>query len=82
MITNSATYQQVILRTSGLMSMLKVLMFFYIGPSDFIKKNIRLVWYALSNLEFKKRGVSRVVEACINRLTRVSNVEPFAYEKE
>ena len=28
------------------------------------------------------RGVSRVVEARFNRSTRVSNVEPFAYEDE
>ena len=28
------------------------------------------------------RGVSRVVKARFNRLTRVSNVEPFAYEDE
>ena len=28
------------------------------------------------------RGVSRVVEACFNRLIRVRNVEPFAYEDE
>ena len=26
------------------------------------------------------RGVSRVAETCFIRLTRVSNVEPFAYE--
>ena len=30
----------------------------------------------------KWRGVSRVVKARFNRLTRVSNVEPFAYEDE
>ena len=29
-----------------------------------------------------KRGVSRVIEACFNRLTSVSNVEPVAYEDE
>ena len=29
-----------------------------------------------------KRSVSRVVEACFNRLTRVSNVEPSASEDE
>ena len=28
------------------------------------------------------RGISRVVEACFNRLTRMSNVEPFANEDE
>ena len=28
------------------------------------------------------KGVSREVEACFNRLTKVSNVEPFAYEDE
>ena len=30
----------------------------------------------------ERRGVSRVVKARFNRLTRVSNVEPFAYEDE
>ena len=29
-----------------------------------------------------KIGVSRVVKARFNRLTRVNNVEPFAYEDE
>ena len=31
---------------------------------------------------YSTRGVGGVVEACFNRLTRVSNVEPFAYEDE
>ena len=29
-----------------------------------------------------KRAVSRVLEACFNRLTRVSNVEPVSHEDE
>ena len=32
------------------------------------------------NYSIIKRGVSRVVEACFNRLTRVSNVELVAFE--
>ena len=30
----------------------------------------------------KERGVGRMVEACFNRLARVSNVETVAYEDE
>ena len=32
--------------------------------------------------ETNGRGVSRVLKANFNRLTRVSNVEPYAYEDE
>ena len=42
---------------------------------DFLNINIFKIY-------FKNRGVSRVVKARFNRLTRVNNVEPFAYEDE
>ena len=45
-----------------------------------IKIHINSIGFALSNQQ--KRGVSRVFEACFNRLTGLSNVVPFAYEDE
>ena len=47
-----------------------------------VKKVIYQVYLQIYLIEDLMRGVIRVVKARFNRLTRVSNVEPFAYEDE
>ena len=49
------------------------------GRQDHRQKNVTGRNSPLNKSALMK-GVSRVVEAYFNRLTRVSNVEPFAYE--
>ena len=46
----------------------------------FFEKNTPALVLFISILKYSL--VDRVVEACLNRLTRVSNVEPFSYEDE